>query len=395
MQAGITELATAEEARQAYLGDPEFTDPAFPAADTNAARALSLESISGIREGVLEDLELLQRRYSRIYVHPGVVRSSPKRETPADYDDSNTLEIVWKDIRSNRDLHEIDGADWPVNTIPPEGSDAAQLGRSVMFKDLSQAFEFLEHRSPIGKDSIEIFMYGGGSSTGNISYSGLASIHIMKGPSEPGVLPQPGSGQTVFTDPVMPVYRTNGKDIRIANSPVVSFADVYFDFSQPNARGGQINTNGCGLTTLWNFALVKDMGDGENKGLVSTDGRLIINTRTYNYSGAGSETSFYVRMVRNDNGSTPYRGSLTVFSADSITVESVRNKAATRRRRAAYIEIASYPNNNCDLVIFQPRSFWRYTNYSRVAAAEEGGLDWVFDLAGTAGFDFFFIQGRV
>lgn len=159
---GAVQLATVEEA----------------AALARSDLAVTPEGLGAVQEGFLDRLAFMSDAESIVYVDGSVTIGT----SGATY--ASIPSAIWTDIKANRLVHDLDT--W-ATTAPPEASDQYKFARTIVFKTIKQAFDFINNRVPITRDTIEIRLYG--SSDSNVStivtcrYLGTSNILIAAGAS--------------------------------------------------------------------------------------------------------------------------------------------------------------------------------------------------------------------
>lgn len=162
-KAGIVELATTAEAVAAAISD----------------RAVTPEGLGAFQDDFLDRLEFMSDAESIVYVDASVVINGSNVATYASISNA-----IWTDIKANRVVHDLDS--W-ATTAPAETSDQYKFARNVVFKTVKQAFDFINSRVPITRDTIEIRLYQSSDSNASgivtCSYRGTANLLIAAGAS--------------------------------------------------------------------------------------------------------------------------------------------------------------------------------------------------------------------
>jgi hypothetical protein len=142
--------------------------------------AVTPEGLGAVQEDFLDRLEFMSDGESIVYVDGSVVIS----DQVATY--ASIPAAIWTDIKANASIHDI--PTWS-GTTPSTGSSSEQYRfvRNIVFKTVRQAFDFINSRVPITRDTIEIRLYGSSDSNASgvttCTYRGTANLLIAAGAS--------------------------------------------------------------------------------------------------------------------------------------------------------------------------------------------------------------------
>lgn len=161
-KAGIVELATTAEAVAASRSD----------------LAVTPEGLGAVQEDFLDRLEFMSDAESIVYVDGLVTR------TGSDAEYASIPDAIWTDIKANVNVHDI--STW-TGVKPTAQSLQYQFVRKLIFSTIKQAFDFINSRVPITRDTIEIRLYRASNSNSSgittCVYRGTASVLIAAGES--------------------------------------------------------------------------------------------------------------------------------------------------------------------------------------------------------------------
>jgi hypothetical protein len=174
-----TTLPVLPQASTTVRGAVELADSTETVALARNDLAVTPEGLGAFQDDFLDRLEFMSDAESIVYVDNSVVINGSNVATYASISNA-----IWTDIKANRVVHDLDN--W-ATTAPAETSDQYKFARNVVFKTVKQAFDFINSRVPITRNTIEIRLYQSSDSNASgivtCSYRGTANLLIAAGAS--------------------------------------------------------------------------------------------------------------------------------------------------------------------------------------------------------------------